>query len=396
MSFNLWHRSQESIAQGCLTNSKHPKSHVYGVAPTHIIKAQGSYVWDQDNKQYVDYICGLGTNLFGYGNETVNRAAAQTMAMGVSHSLATQYEVVAAEKLKEVYPFIDRVKWLKTGSDACSAAIKVARAHTHRNIVLVEGYHGFHQEFCDFYNGTSKTMLAIDPTWPTWEIMPAAIIVEPVITDFSDARVAWLRDLSAKCTRHGVVLIFDEVITNLRWPKFGVCNWANIVPDIICGGKCIANGFPLAYVGGKKELMDNPSYFVSSTYAGDVVSLAAGTAVMTALQAKKFDIDRLWQAGGEFIGKFNAMAHDVVTLDAYPTRGAFKGTDLNVALFLQESVKAGLLFGKSWFFNFPHMAPAIHDQTFGALEGIFKKIRDGRAKLEGDMPVSPLAAKVRK
>lgn len=397
MKASLWERAQNSIAQGCLTNSKHPKAHIRGVTPTHMVKGQGPYLWDEHGKKYVDYICGLGVNILGYANETVNRAAAMAMQGGVSHSLGTQYEVAAAERLKECLPFVDRVKWVKTGSDACTAALKIARNATGRSLVLSDGYHGFHTEFCDVYNKTlpSNTQ-QLRPDMANLNSDVAAVIIEPVVTDYGESRQAWLRTLLTECRKRGILVIFDEVITNFRWPKFAVCNWMNVTPDLVCGGKAIANGFPLAYVAGKKELMDDAGYFVSSTYAGDTVSLAAADAVMTLLLSKKFDLERLWTAGQEFITKVNELAGGIIQLQGYPTRGITKGSsDFNLALFLQEAAKAQLLFGKSWNFSFCHMAGEVADQTYGGLTGIFQKIRDGRASLEGMMPESPLAARVR-
>ena len=397
MKATLWERSQNCIAQQCLTNSKHPKSHIRGITPTHIVKSHGAYSWDENGKKYVDYICGLGTNILGQANETVNRAAYAAMQGGVSHSLATQYEVAAAEKLKECLPFVDRVKWTKTGSDACTAALKIARNATGRELVLSDGYHGFHTEFCDVYNKklpSNTQQLKSDMSNLSRDV--AAVIIEPVILDWSESRQSWLKTLMTECRKRGILVIFDEVITNFRWPKFAVCNWMNVTPDLICGGKAIANGFPLAYVAGKKELMDDPGYFVSSTYAGDTVSLAAADAVMTLLLSKKFDLERLWSAGQEFMESVNELASGVIQLQGYPTRGVVKGSsDLNLALFLQECAKAQLLFGKSWNFSFCHMSAEVADQTYGGLRGIFQKIRDGRASLEGPMPESPLAARVR-
>lgn len=394
MKLSLNERSQQCIAQGCLTNSKHPKTHVLGVAPTHIVKALGARVWDESGKTYIDYIGGLGTNLIGYGNETVNRAAIQAMSIGISHSLGTQFEIAAAEKLKELLPFIERVKWVKTGSEACAAALKIARAVTGKRLVLTEGYHGWHEEFCNIYNGLgSPSIEPLEIDKITEHV--AAVIVEPVMLDWSDDRREWLQALSTRCKETGTILIFDEVITNCRFPKYSVSSWANIVPDLICGGKAIANGFPLAYVAGKSVIMDNQSYFVSGTYNGDVVSLAAAHAVMTLLLSKKMNIEHLWQKGLEFMERFNALAQGYVQLVGYPTRGVLAGDSLKVAIFMQEAAKSGLLFGKSWNFSFCHANNETQDQTFAALEGIFAKVLRHEVKLEAPMPTSPLAAKAR-
>lgn len=390
MKQSLYQRSSLSVAQGCLTNSKHPKSHVRGIAPTHIIKAHGAKFWDESGKSYIDYAGGLGTNYLGYGNETVNRAVIQAISMGVSHSLPTQFEVVAAEKLKEVYPFIDKVKWLKTGSEACSAAVKIARAVTGRHNIMSEGYHGWHEEFCEHYNHPSPidfNRLA-DRDF-------AAVIIEPISLDISDERIEYLKRLVSCCKAFGTLVIFDEVITNLRFPKLSVSNWLNLQPDLICGGKAIANGFPLAYVAGKSDIMDDGKYFVSGTYAGDIAALAACHAVLTLVLSKKRNIDHLWSQGQQFIDRFHAIADGYIKLKGYPTRGVIDGDSMRVALFMQECAKAGLFFGKSWFFSFPQADPEIQNETFIALEGIFSKLKSGHVTLEGQMPESPLVMKVR-
>jgi glutamate-1-semialdehyde aminotransferase len=310
--------------------------------------------------------------------------------------LPTQFEVVAAEKLKQLVPWVDRVKWVKTGSNACTTALKIARRATGRELVLSEGYHGEAEEFCRYYNRElPNNVQALKPDLSNLSSSVGAVIIEPIVTDWSERRQTWLRTLQTECAKRGILTIWDEVITGLRWPKFTVAAWLNLRPDLMVMGKAMANGLPIACVAGSKELMDRPDYFASTTYGGEVLSLAAADAVMTLLLSKKCDIDRLWQYGAEFISGFNAVSRGVVELDAYPTRGVFKGSDTQIALFLQETVKAGLLFGKSWCVNFDHMQPAIQDATFAALEGVFQRIRDGRAVLEGPLPESPLAAKAR-
>lgn len=202
-----------------------------------------------------------------------------------------------------------------------------------------------------------------------------------------------MNSLYAVCREHGVLIIFDEIITGFRWPKYSVSAWSNIRPDLICVGKAIANGMPLAAVAGSKILMDQRTYFASTTYGGEVLSLAAATATMTLLLSKKFDIERLWIAGQEFHDKFNAMADGVVSLVGYPTRGLIKGPLDH--LFRQEACKAGLLFGPSFFYNFAHMQQDIQDITWSGLEGVLKRIRDGRTTFEGPLPTAPLVQKVR-
>jgi glutamate-1-semialdehyde 2,1-aminomutase len=403
----LYHRrAQDCIAQGYLTNSKRPSCHVAGVYPTHVKSGHGCWLWGMDGKKYTDFICGLGTNLLGYGNARVAHAINTQLVHGYCHSFATYHELEAAEKLKEMFPFVDAVKFLKTGSEACSAAVRIARAVTDRDVVLSEGYHGWHDGFVSLTKpalGVPHSYQLLDwkhiyrldeaKSWGDYEWSKvAAVIVEPVITDHSPERRKWLQELREKCTRHGALLIFDEVITGFRWPKYSVSNYWDITPDLIVLGKALGGGMPLAAVGGKYAVMNGAEYFVSSTYAGETLSLTAAKTLMTLLQTK-YDLNQLWEQGERFLAQFNALWPEGVRIEGYPTRGVFKGDATLKALFFQECCKAGLIFGPSWFFSFP-----LAEETHGVLDtcrDVLTRIRLGQVKLEGDMPQSAFSQKVR-
>jgi glutamate-1-semialdehyde aminotransferase len=394
----VWQRAQQCIAQQTLTNSKHPRTHVAKVYPTHVKHGRGATLIGFDDKEYIDFICGLGTNLLGYGNPLVTRAAHVAALGGMSHSLPTHHEIEAAEKLKEFFPFIDLVKWLKTGTDACSAAIRIARAHTGRKWILSDGYHGWSDAFTSltepatgvedyFHVKTLEQLSDIDNRI-------AAVIVEPIITDRSKKRIQWLHQLREACNRSGTMLIFDEVITGFRYEKYGVSNCYGVIPDLICLGKAIANGYPLACVAGKEAWMNDPNYFVSSTYASEVSSLAAAKEVMTILQTdSEYSIPNLWADGERFLSKFNMIAPDLITIEGYPTRGVFKATPKTKALFFQECCQLGILFGPSWFYNFDLMKQ--RSRVLEDCEQVIQKIIRGDVELIGEMPKSPFAAKVR-
>lgn len=397
-------RAKDCIAQGALTNSKRVECLVKGVYPSHLTRGKGCYLWDTEGKRYIDFITGLGTNILGYANDTVNSAAAGQMAKGATLSLGSVLELETAEMIKSLFPFIDAVKFLKTGSEACSAAIRIARAKTGRDIVLSEGYHGWHDEFISLTPPAlgvpaPRGISGCDDIKSIYKLgdgelikHAAAVIIEPVITDHAPERTIWLQRLRDDCTRHGTMLIFDEIITGFRFPRFSVANFFGITPDIICLGKAIANGFPLSVVGGKYEVMNCGEYFVSSSFAGETISLAAAKSTMEQLQ-KRYDLKHLWEKGLEFQQKFNALWPGKLTIDGYPTRGVFKGDTLTKALFWQEACKAGILFGPSWFYNFP-----LIDESFsvlGTCEDIITRIKNGSVTLEGELPASPFAQKVR-
>jgi len=399
MSKYGWHRrAQDCIAQGALTNSKRPEALMLGAYPTHVTRGEGCYLFDSRGTRYIDFICGLGTNILGYGNARIMRPVDERLRDGSSHSLPTTQEVRTAEKLKELFPFVDAWKFLKTGSEACAAAVRIARAHTGRDLVLSAGYHGWSDDFvsltepasgvptCRGYRGEiidDLTPEALDET-------VAAVIVEPVITDDSDERRAWLSDLRDRCTAVGAMLIFDEVITGFRWPGYSVARHWNITPDLICIGKAMANGFPLAAVGGKYAPM-NGDYFVSSTYAGEVPSLVACEQTCIQLQTRKH-LDFLWERGKLWRDEFNEIWPEGIRLEGYPTRGRFVGEPEILGKFFQETALAGILFGPSWFFNFHHTEA---QSVMEPIRDILNRISRGEVPLRCPLPQSPFSQKVR-
>lgn len=391
-------RAQDSIAQGALTNSKRAECFVKTIYPTHLTKGRGCHVWDTQNNKYIDFICGLGSCLLGYGNPLIAEAMYRQAVEGCVLSLSTTLEVVVAEKIKEVVPFVEKMKFLKTGSEACSAAIKIARAKTGRDFVLSEGYHGHHDAFVSLTppalgvpedSNISKLQSLEQITGAT-----AAVIVEPILCDLSNERLEYLRALKERCSQYGALLIFDEVITGFRFPKFTFSSYSNITPDIIVMGKAMGNGMPIGLVGGSTNIMNCGEYFVSSTFAGETLSLTAVLKTIEHLQNPKFSIEKLWDQGAYFLERFNKIWPEGLRIKGYNTRGVFEGNELTKALFWQESVRAGLLFGSSWFINFSHLP--LLDEVLNVCQDILIRVKNNQVQLEGELPTSPFAAQVRK
>ena len=390
---NYSNRADNCIAQGALTNSKRVQSHVEGVYPTHLKKGSACYVYDEYGTRFVDYIGGLGSSVLGHSPRVVAKAISDELNNGISLSLSSTIEVECAELLKTFFPMIDKLKFLKNGSDACNAAIRFARAHTKRSLILTEGYHGSSDLF------VSMTPPAAGIT-DRFDVLPlkgnedkmcdaAAVIVEPVNLDWSDKRIQELNKLRNDTLIFGSVLIFDEIITGMRFPGYSVSRFTGIDPDLICLGKAIASGMPLSVVGGKKEIMDNDQVFYSMTFAGERLSLAACMA--TIQEIKRLDVDTLWRNGSYFQERFNKLGD--VRIEGYPTRGVFVGEPLQKALFFQECIKAGVLFGPSFFYGFMHKE---HDElTLSICNDVFNKLRMNKVKLEGKLPQSPFATKIR-
>lgn len=387
MENNLLERSRKVMAQGFTgTNSKRETAFIEGIFPTHVVKGQGCYLWDVNGKKYVDFISALGANLLGYGHPLVTETVIGAIRNGVSFSLPHLLEVEVAEMIQSMIPCAEKIRFLKTGNEATLAAVRIARAHIQlkdvkafRN-VSSWGYHG---------HGDLWTSLT-SPALGLGEVHGASTgaggglihIVEPIELDVSSS---WKEKL-INFTKFGNVSIFDEIITAFRMPKFCVANWWNIQPDIICLGKAIANGFPLSVVAGKKEIMDCGEYFISSTFSGEIASLAACKATLTELQ--KADMEGFYFYANRFVNKLNEICKEInIHWEGYGTRAQLNlYEEPNAALFIQEMCKAGYIFGRCFFFNFAHLEARIEETTLNIVHDIVGRIHRGEVKLEGKAP----------
>jgi len=394
-------RAENAIGQGTTTNSKHWNSHVKGVYPTHIKASTGPYLIDTENKKYVDFAGGLGTNLLGYGHPLIESEVEKYRHQGKSPSLPHILEVEVAEKLKQCFSWTQRWKFLKTGTEATLASLRMARAYTERNVILSEYYHGW----ADIFTSLTPPAKGVPPHeyikpltleyLTKYPLSVAAIITEPIAIDASKERIDYLNRLRRICDENGILLIFDEIITGFRYKSLSVSKHYNVIPDLITIGKACGNGYPLAAVGGPKEILDN-DYFVSSTYAGEITALAACNAVIDTIRTKpEFHIDRLWEAGEKFLKGFNEASKELsFHIEGYPTRGVFKGNEENIALFFQEACLAGILFGKSWFISHSHIP--LLENTLESCKDIILKMSKTKPKLLGELPRSPFSMKARK
>lgn len=396
MSYDWYRRAHAAIAQGSLTNSKRVESLIKGVTPTHVTHGEGPYLFGIDKKRYIDFCCANGTNLFGYAHPAIQDAVEKQLSKGWLYSLGSTMEVECAELVKNHVPFVKKVRFLKTGSEACLAAIRIARAHTGRDRILSDGYHGWGDDFTILCPpamgipardsvGRLGALHQIDET-------VAAVIIEPILVDESHERRQYLQDLIEKAHSVGALVIFDEVITGFRWPRYTFSAQSGLHPDIICLGKACAGGLPLSIVGLSEGIGDEKEWFVSSTYGGELLSLAAMKETFALLE-NRYQITKLWTEGRNFIDEFNLLYPEKLKIEGYPTRGVFKGDELTRALFFQESHKAGILFGPSWFIGFQHIN--LLTSVLNVCRDVVQKIKTGSVRLEGEMPKSPFAEKVR-
>jgi glutamate-1-semialdehyde 2,1-aminomutase len=254
-------------------------------------RASGCRVWDQAGREYVDYIMALGAVALGYGHPAVNAAATAAINAGVVGPLPPVSEQDLADALAARVPWLERVRFLKTGAEAVAAAVRLARVATGRDEVLGCGYHGWLDWCQGATDGVPAGVRALFAELPFSDVAAsrqmirdrahrlAAVVIEPLVV--VEPTREWLEMLRAETTRAGAVLVFDEIKTAFRLAIGGAVERYGVRPDLVVLGKALANGFPLAVVGGRADLMAAASRtWISSTLATEGVSLAAARATL--------------------------------------------------------------------------------------------------------------------
>jgi glutamate-1-semialdehyde 2,1-aminomutase len=271
------------------TGSKRPDA-LFGT-PAQMTRSSGCRVWDRDGREYVDYVMALGAVALGYGHAAVNRAAIAAIEAGVVGALPPVSEQELAEALAARIPWLERVRFLKTGAEAVAAAVRLARVATGRDQVLGCGYHGWLDWCQGATEGVPAATCALFAELPFDDVAGsrqmirergrtlAAVVIEPLVVH-EPAR-EWLDMLRAETARAGALLIFDEIKTAFRLAIGGAVARYGVRPDLVVLGKALANGFPLAVVGGRADLMAAAGRtWISSTLATEGVALAAARATL--------------------------------------------------------------------------------------------------------------------
>jgi glutamate-1-semialdehyde aminotransferase len=370
------------------------------VYPSFLVKGDGAYVYDYEGERYVDFPCALGAILLGYAYPYVNEAIINQLRTGTTFSLPHFREGELAERIQQLVPSAEQCRFLKTGSEACSAAVKIARAYTGRDKVLSIGYHGWH----DWYSASTPKSagspsilkrMCVDVAYndTSWfdqmDAKCAAIILEPYMYDAP--KDGFLEKLIAAAKRNSVVVVFDEVITGLRTPTGSAQVLYGITPDLSCFGKAFGNGAPISVVCGRKDLMQviAGDCFVSSTFGGDLIGISAALATLDVWH--RFGVaDRIGEAGYQLKRTFNARTMSMGMKAACDgqncrTRFNFEKPE-HKWYFWQECLKRGVLFGEAQFTMLAHNQSVI-STVCAVMEEVLELLRqhyeDTTSVLEG-------------
>lgn len=302
-------RAAAVIPGGSSTGSKRPDA-MFGAGstgPTHVTEAVGCRIRTADGSWLVDLTSALGAVTLGYADPDVSAAVIAAVQRGPVAGLPYTEEVTLAERLRSTVASAEQSRFLKTGAEACAAAVRIARAHTGRDLVLGSGYFGW-LDWWSTASGVPQNAHADYTHLPfndreRWQSAMAgagdrlaAVMVEPLVEVMAD--VEWLKDLRAHCERVGAVLIFDEVKTGFRIHRGGAQAALGVTPDLTTLGKALANGFPLAAVVGRESVMQAAQRtWISSTLATELTGLAAAHAVLD--QHQRRDVCGELQKRGE-------------------------------------------------------------------------------------------------
>lgn len=287
-------RAEQTIPLGSQTFSKSRTQYPVGISPHFIERAKGAYIWDLDGNKYIDLVNSLASVTLGYGDEDVNDAVRKQLERGVSFSLPGVLEAEVAELIVQLVPCAEMVRFGKNGTDATSAAIRLARAYTGRDHIAVCGYHGWQ----DWYIGSTtrdkgvpKAVSELTHKFLYNDIESlssilqahsgevAAVIMEPMNSQWPEP--GFLEEVRRITTMAGVILIFDETITGFRFSRGGAQEFFGVIPDLSTFGKGMANGFPLsAVVGSRNIMMEMEEIFFSGTFGGELLSLSASKIVL--------------------------------------------------------------------------------------------------------------------
>ncbi|MFZ9235597.1 MAG: glutamate-1-semialdehyde 2,1-aminomutase [Algoriphagus sp.] len=302
-----------------------------GGEPIFIKKADGAFIYDEDGNSYIELINSWGPMLLGHNSPIVREAVIRAMEDGTSFGAPTAREVEMAELLVGMVPSLEKVRMVNSGTEATMSAIRVARGYTGRDkFIKMEGhYHGHgdsfliaagsgaitmgHPDSPGVTLGTAKDTLlapyndlaAIESLLDANKGQIAALILEPVPGNMGLTlpQEGYLKGLREICTREGIVLIFDEVMTGFRLAKGGAQERFGVIPDLTTLGKIIGGGMPVGAYGGKKEIMDFVSpagpVYQAGTLSGNPIAMAAGLAILRHLDSHPEVYARLETIGNE-------------------------------------------------------------------------------------------------
>lgn len=404
---DLYKKAKALIPGGTMLLSKRPEMFLPENWPSYFSKAKGCKIWDLENNELVDMsIMGIGTNTLGYGHDEVDNAVLETVKKGNMSTLSCPEEVYLAEKLIEINPWADMVRFARSGGEANSIAIRIARAASGKDKVAICGYHGWHDWYLSANHNSGDSLSGhllpgLNPNgvpkalkdtvlpfhYNNFEELldlvknhDVGVIKMEVVRNFGpeDDFLQKVRDLA---TRKNIVLIFDECTSGFRETFGGIYKKYGVEPDLAMFGKTIGNGYALTAVVGKKSVMEAAqTSFISSTFWTERIGPTAALATLKVMEEiKSWDIitetGKKVQAGWKSLASLHGLEIEVAGIPSLSTY-SFKSENALAykTVIAQEMLKKNILASTNFYASIAHTDNYI-EKYFAELDKVYGVIK---------------------
>lgn len=408
----LWRRAKRVIPGGSMLLSKRAEMFLPEYWPTYFSKAKGCRVWDMDGREYIDMsLTGVGTNTLGYGHPEVDEAVLRAITSGNMSTLNCPEEVYLAERLVELHPWADMVRFARTGGEACAVAIRIARAASGRDQVAFCGYHGWHDWYLAANLGDKESLgghllPGLEPKgvphvlqgtvfpfrynhFSELDTLASDHLLGAVIMEVSRTlppQEGFLQKVRDLTRRKGILLIFDECTSGFRQTYGGLHKLYEIEPDMAVFSKALGNGYAISAVIGRRSVMEvAQSTFISSTFWTERIGPSAGLKTLEVM-GRIQSWEQITQTGLTILAGWRALAekHGLrITTTGLPALASFSFDGPNAlaykTLLTQEMLARGYLASTSVYACTEH-TPEIVRGYLDALDpvfGLIKKCEDG-------------------
>ncbi len=384
-SVELYKRACALFPGGTQTNSKRATAFAPGVWPIYFSDAHGCRITDIDGNTYIDYVSALGPITLGYCYEPVDAAIRQQLGRGIIAGLLSPLEVEVAEKVCDIVPCAEMMRFMKGGAEATSAGARIARGYTGKEIILNSGYRGWSDVWAaqagnpgvpDCFEQTIEgfprdDLNALEDLLNKYQGNVAMISVD--VAGGTAAPQEVVEGIRRLADEHEAVLMFDEIVSGFRMATGGAQEYYGVTPDIGVFAKGIANGMPIGVVCGKRDIMAAAKdLIISITYGGEALSLAAASACLDIYKHEPVQ-EHMWRQGEKLQRGFETAAQEngvpfkcygpsVMHSMKFEYEDAALNTDV-WTLFLQETARRGVLIrrGGLLFITYSHDDEAVEE-----------------------------------
>jgi glutamate-1-semialdehyde 2,1-aminomutase len=396
----LFARALQTVAGGT-TQGKSPNTLIPGEYPIYAARGRGAYLWDVDGNRFLDWILGYGIIVLGYCDPDVDAAAIQEIQDGFAFPLTRQVQNELAELLSSVIPCAERVHFFKTGSDATTAAVRLARIVTGREKIVRWGYNGWHDWCCireagiptkvreDVLTFRYNDLDSLQAVLEAHRGQVACVLMMPLEID--PPQPGFLAGVKDLAHRYGALFILDEMRSGFHLALGGAQEYYGVIPDLATFSKAMSNGYAISVLAGRREFLAALSQtYVSSTFFTNSIAMAAALATIRKLQGQQV-IPHLWRIGQGLMDGLDRLAADsgveARSVGLAPTPFlVFADPDAEVRdtaryLFFREMVRRGVLLHPNhhWFVSAAHTDQDLA-YTLEASAGAFDVVRQELAR----------------